>query len=65
MYNNWNIRAYFRKQGHGCDFLEKGKNSWKFGQKCTKFENIFKNSSLMRATIACMKELNMRPVRKS
>ena len=58
------LRAYFRKEGHAYDFSEKGhkkgkieENIWKFGQKCTKFENILKKGSLMRATIGCMKQL--------
>ena len=37
--------AYSRKEEHPCDFAEKGQkkqNIWKFGQKCTKFENILK-----------------------
>ena len=29
----------------------------KFGQKCIKSENISKRGSLMRATIACMRQL--------
>ena len=33
------------------------KDIWKFGQKCTKFENISKKGSLMCATITCMKQL--------
>ena len=36
---------------------KKGENIWKFGQKCIKFENILKKGSLMRATIASMKQL--------
>ena len=32
-------------------------NIWKFGQKCTKFEKISKKSSLMRAAIARLKQL--------
>ena len=42
------MRAIFQKKG------KKGYNIWKFGQKCTKFENILKNGSLTRA---CMKQL--------
>ena len=44
------MRAIFQKKG------KKGQNIWKFG-KCTKFENILKTVSLVRATIACMKQL--------
>ena len=40
-----------------CDFSKKVQNIWKFGQKCTKFENILKKASLICATIACMKML--------
>ena len=36
---------------------KKGDNTWKFQQKCTKFENILKKASLMCATIAHMKQL--------
>ena len=36
---------------------KKGQNIWKFGKIRTKFENNLKESSLMRATNACMKEL--------
>ena len=43
--------AIFQKKG------KKGQNIWKFGQKCTTFDNILKKGSLMRATIACMKLL--------
>ena len=46
--------------GRACDFSEKGgkkgQNIWKFGQKCIKFENIFRKGSLMPGTIACMKQ---------
>ena len=45
------MRAIFQKKG------KKGQNIWKFGQKCTKFENILKKGSLMRATIVCMKQV--------
>ena len=45
------MRAIFHEKG------KKGQNIWKFGQKCTRFENILKKGSLMRATIACMKQL--------
>ena len=37
--------------------LKKVGNIWKFGQECTKFENIFKKGSLMCATIAIVKQL--------
>ena len=57
------VRAYSRKYGHACDFPEEGggkgkkeQNILKFGQKCTKFD-ILKKGSLMRATIACIKQL--------
>ena len=45
---------FFRK---GAKKGKKGQNIWKFGQKCTKFENIFKKGSLMRAIILCIKQL--------
>ena len=52
-------RAYSRKWENACNFSEKGQKKgrkgqsiWKFGQKCTKFENILKKGS-----IACMKQL--------
>ena len=45
------MRAIFQKKG------KKGQEIWKFGQKCTKLENILKKGSLMRATIAHMKQL--------
>ena len=45
------MRAIFQKKG------KKEQNTWKFGQKCTKFENILKKGSLKHATIACMKQL--------
>ena len=51
-------REILKKKGK--KMLEKGKkgqNIWKFGQKCTKFENILKKGSLKHATIACMKQL--------
>ena len=50
------IRAYCRKKGHKWDFSEKGQNIVKLGQKCTKFENILKKGSLIRANVACMKQ---------
>ena len=43
-----------------CDFSGKGlkrEKYFKTWQKCKKFENILKKGSLMRATIACMKQL--------
>ena len=36
---------------------QKGENIGKFGQKCTKSENILKQGSFMGAAIACMKQL--------
>ena len=36
---------------------KKGQNIWKSGQICTKFENNLKESSLMRATNGCTKQL--------
>ena len=48
------LEGLFQK-AHACDFSEKGQN--KILGKCTKFENILKKDSLMRATIACMKQL--------
>ena len=36
---------------------KKGQNIREFGQNCTKFENISKKGSLMRATIARTKQL--------
>ena len=47
------MRAIFQKKG------KKGQNVWKFRQKCTKFENISKKGSLMRATVARMKQLDI------
>ena len=38
--------AIFEKKGR------KGQNIWKFGQKCTKFENIFEKGGWLRAIIA-------------
>ena len=48
-------KAYYRKKEHGCDFsekeqqkkkkkknVEKGQKTLKFGQKCTKNENVLK-----------------------
>ena len=49
-----------KTEGHVCNFSEKGQkraNIWKFGQKCTKFEDILKKCSLMCATITSMKQL--------
>ena len=45
------IRAIFQKKD------KKGQNIWKFGQKCTKFENILKKDSLVRVIIVRMKQL--------
>ena len=36
---------------------QKGQTVWKFGQKCTKFENILKKDSLVRVIIVRMKQL--------
>ena len=41
----------FHKEG------KKRQNIWKFGQNCTKFENILKKGSLMHATITRLKQL--------
>ena len=41
--------------------VEKGQNISKFGQKCTKFENILKKGILLHVTIACMKQLEHAP----
>ena len=35
------MRAIFQKKGKK-KIVKKGQNIWKFGQKCTKFENILK-----------------------
>ena len=45
------MRAIFQKKG------KKAQNIWKFGQKCTKFENILKKGNPICATIAHMKQL--------
>ena len=45
------MRVIFQKKG------KRGPNIWKFGQKCTKFENILKRGSFICATFACMKQL--------
>ena len=48
------------KTANACNFSEKGQKRAKYlkiWQKCTKFENILKTVSLVRATIACMKQL--------
>ena len=50
------MRAIFQKKDQKKK-RQKRQNIWKFGQKYTKFENIMKKVSLMRATIACMKQL--------
>ena len=47
------MRAIFQKKGKKG---QKRANILKFGQKCTKFD-ILKKGSLMRATIACIKQL--------
>ena len=49
------IHAIFQKKGE--KRATKGQNIWKFGQKCTKFENILKKGSLMCLTITCKKQL--------
>ena len=38
-------------------FFRKKAKCLKISQKCTKLENILKTVSLVRATIACMKQL--------
>ena len=38
-------------------FQKKVKNNWKFGQECTKFENILKKGSCLHAIIARNKQL--------
>ena len=61
---NGNIyRVYFRK-GMRAIFQKKDKkttkkmqNVWKFWQKCTNFDNILKNGSLVSAIVARMKQL--------
>ena len=52
---NKGMCAIFQKNG------EKGQNIWKFVQKCTKFEDILKNGSLIRVFIICMKQLEYAP----
>ena len=56
-----------RKYGYACNFSEKGQkrpkkilkpakkgwNIWKFGKKCTKFENIFQKSGWLGVIIPC------------
>ena len=52
------VRAYSRKYGMHLIFQKNSKkrqNIWKFGQKFTKFKNVFKKGTLMRATITSMK----------
>ena len=49
------MRAIFQKKKK--TKKQKRPNIWKFEQKCTKFENILKKGSLMRVTIARMKQL--------
>ena len=48
------MRAIFQNKGKKG---QKTQNIWKFGQKYAIFENALKKGSLMRAAIACMKEL--------
>ena len=49
------MSVIFQKKGQ--KKRQKRQNIWKFGQKHTKFENILKKGSLVRATTACMKQL--------
>ena len=49
------MRATFQKKVQ--KKTKNGQNNWKFGQKCTKFENILTKGSLMCATAACMEQL--------
>ena len=58
-YLEFTDRAYSRKWRYACDFSErgqknakKGQNIWKFGQKCTKFENVLKKGRWLCAIIA-------------
>ena len=53
------IRAIFRKRAHKKRLKKskKGQNIWKFGQKCTKCENILKKGRWLRAIIAHKKLL--------
>ena len=55
--------AILESKGNAYDFSEKlqkrpknwkkgGQNIWKFGQKCTKFENILEKGRWLRAIIA-------------
>ena len=48
------MRAIFQKKDKKG---QKGPKHFKIWEKYTKSENILKNSSLMCATIACMKQL--------
>ena len=43
--------SHFSEKGQGN--VEKEQNIWKFGQKCTKFENILKKGSWLCAINAC------------
>ena len=57
---NTHLGPILERKGMRAIFSEKGQkrqNIWKFGQKCTKSENILKKDSLMCATVACMKQL--------
>ena len=47
---NKGMGGTFSEKGQGN--VEKGQNTWKFGQKCTKFENILKKRRWLRAIIA-------------
>ena len=51
MYRKWVV--IFQKKSK--EILEKRENIWKFGQKCTKFENILKKGRWLCAVIACNK----------
>ena len=62
--NKYTQGLFWKVRGRGCDFsekgqrdVEKGKNIWKFGQKCTKFQNILKKGRWMCVIIACNKLL--------
>ena len=52
------MREIFREGANkGKKNVKKGETIWKFGQKCTKFENILKNGRWLRAIIARSKLL--------
>ena len=47
------MRAIFQKKVKNMlKNVKKGQNIWKFGQRCTKFENILKKGKWLRAIIA-------------